>query len=510
MKSLGILVVGFLFAGPSDSLDTRVVASVGRFTVTGQDLLDSYEFGPGFVKRSDKPLRKHLEYMIYERLIAHGAEQLHFDTSMFVRERIAALEEDLAVDQLYKDEILSKVKLSEEEIEAGVQKGRMNLRLRWIYGESKKDAQRVAQELDRGVPFDSLFARQFKPAESHLERTLETTLLKLEHDNPEFAGQIANLRTREVSDPLEGPDGFYTVKIDQIWQNPLLTESENRILRSDAVSILRINHAAERARQYVKHRMRAADPVIKAEGFNILRAYLAEKGLSRNTRLKWDIPSTFMTEAGPRPVSASGEFLARTLVTSGNQMLTVREYIQWFDIRQFQLRTSSLAAFNSSVKRTIWKLVQDKLLSQEAYSRHFDRSEKVERETGKWEAKLLYLAGRSHLLGSIEIPEGSVKIQYEEQKKRYVDDMGRQLAFEKARDQVWLDVYYDEERKVLFRAIQRLKKEVPVYVNESVLNTLSATVEREGAPINVIFYKPGGTFPRVAFPTIDESWQRFP
>ncbi|MCZ6775172.1 MAG: hypothetical protein O7D34_01805 [Ignavibacteria bacterium] len=510
MKSLGILAVAMLFAGPSDSLETRVAASVGRFSITEQDLLDSYEFGPAFVKRSSEPLRKHLEYMIYERLIAHEAVQLHFDTSMFVRERIAALEEDLAVDQLYKDEILSKVKLSEEEIEAGVQKGRMNLRLRWIYGESKKDAQRVAQELDRGVPFDSLFARQFKPAESHLERTLETTLLKLEHDNPEFAGQIANLRTGEVSDPLEGPDGFYTVRIDQIWQNPLLTESEYRILKSDAVSILRTNRAAELARQYVKHRMKAADPVIKAEGFSLLRAYLAEKGLSRNTRLKWDIPTTFMTEAGPRPVSASGEFPIRPLVTFGNQMLTVREYIQWFDIRQFQLRTSSLAAFNSSVKRTIWKLVQDKLLSQEAYSRHFNRSEKVERETRKWEAKLLYLAGRSHLLGSIEIPQGFLKTQYEEQKKRYVDDMGRQMSFEKARDQVWIDVYYDEERKVLFRAIQRLKKEVPVYVNESVLKTLSATVETEGAPINVIFYKPGGTFPRVAFPTIDESWQRFP
>ena len=510
MKSLGILAVAMLFAGPSDSVGTRDVASVGRFSITEQDLLDSYEFGPAFVKRSSEPLRKHLEYMIYERLIAHEAVQLDFDTSMFVRERIAALEEDLAVDQLYKDEILSKVKLSEEEIEAGVQKGRMNLRLRWIYGESKKDAQRVAQELDRGVPFDSLFARQFKPAESHLERTLETTFLKLEHDNPEFAGQIANLRTGEVSDPLEGPDGFYTVRIDQIWQNPLLTESEYRILKSDAVSILRTNRAAELARQYVKHKMRAADPVIKAEGFNILRAYLAEKGLSRNTRLKWDIPTTFMTEAGPRPVSASGEFPIRPLVTFGNQMLTVREYIQWFDIRQFQLRTSSLAAFNSSVKRTIWKLVQDKLLSQEAYSRHFNRSEKVERETRKWEAKLLYLAGRSHLLGSIEIPQGFLKTQYEEQKKRYVDDMGRQMAFEKARDQVWIDVYYDEERKVLFRTIQRLKKEVPVYVNESVLKTLSATVETESAPINVIFYKPGGTFPRVAFPTIDESWQRFP
>ncbi|MEK7249686.1 MAG: hypothetical protein AAB209_04605, partial [Bacteroidota bacterium] len=68
------------------------IATVGRFSITKQDLLDSYEFGPAFVKRLQNPLRKHLGFMIDERLLALEAGQLKYDTTNFVRERVAALE----------------------------------------------------------------------------------------------------------------------------------------------------------------------------------------------------------------------------------------------------------------------------------------------------------------------------------------------------------------------------------------------------------------------------------
>ena len=47
--------------------------------------------------------------MIYERLLATEADKQRLDTTLFVRERLSALEEDVAVDELYKEEILSGV-----------------------------------------------------------------------------------------------------------------------------------------------------------------------------------------------------------------------------------------------------------------------------------------------------------------------------------------------------------------------------------------------------------------
>ena len=492
------------------SLDSAVVATVGRFSITGRDLLDSYEVGPAFVKRYSNPLRKHLEYMIYEQLLALEAGRLGYDTSAFVRNRVAALEEDLTVDELYKDDILAEVKLTDKEIEEGIRKERMNLQLRWLYAANGEEAQSLEAELKKGISFDSLYAVNCGKGDSSSDRSLETTLLKLERDTPELARSIANLKTAQASAPIEGPDGYYLVRLDHVWQNPIMTEAEYGRLRDGAVKILMSSRADQLAADYVRTKMEVANPVIRAEGLNIVRAYVADKGLSRDTRVKWDIPSTFMTEAGPQPISTSGKFLSRPLVVFGNNMITVRDYVVWFDIRQFQLKTYSIEAFNSSVKRTIWKMVQDKLLSQEAYARSLNYQDEVKRETGKWGTKLLYLAGRSHILRTVRISEDSLKREYDRTKELYRDTSGKLLSFAQARDQMWTTKYYAEEERVLSQTLRRLKEVYPVHVDDAVVSRLAAGIKRESNPVNVIFYKPGGTFPRVAFPTIDESWQRLP
>lgn len=504
----GLLTLSLLlFLSGTGLNDTTTIASVGRLSITAEELLRSYEVGPAFVKRSQHPLRKHLEFMIYEQLFALHADQLRYDTTFFVRERAKALEEDLTVDELYKDEILSKVKLRETEIEDGIRKERINLRLRWIYASTKPEADRIAQSLRNGASFDSLFATRLDPAVHAEDRSLETTLLKLECDNPEFAKVIASLKNLEISPPITGPDGFYVVRVDEMWQNPLSTQSEYVTLRDQTVKVLQTTRADRLATEFVRSKMKAANPIIKAEGLNIVRAYLADKGLSRDERVRWSIPTTFMTEAGPQPITASGKFMNQPLVIFGNRTLTVQDYMRWYDIRQFQMKVSSLASFTSSVKRTIWKMVQDKLLSEEAFRRGFQRRADVSREAALWETKLLYLAGRSHVLRSIAISEATLKHRYQQYRTRYRDATGKQLGFAEARSRVWVDVYYDEEAKVLFQTIQQLKKEFPVKINEDAFKRLEANVATEAGPINVLFYKPGGTFPRMAYPAIDEAWE---
>lgn len=489
--------------------DTTTIASIGRLAIAAEELLQSYEIGPAFVKRSQHPLRTHLNFMIYERLLALQAERFRYDTTYFVRERTKALEEDLTVDELYKDEILSKIKLTEREIEEGIRKEKINLRLRWIYASTKPEADRIARSLRTGVLFDSLFAAQLDSAVSAQSRSLETTLLKLERDNPEFAKAIALLNNQEVSSPVAGPDGFYIVRVDEVWQNPLSTQTDYVTLKDQVVKVLQTTRADGLAGEFVRGKMKTANPVIKAGGFNIVLAYMADKGLSRDVRIRWAIPAAFMMEAGPQPITASGKFLNQPLVVFGNRILTVQDYVTWYDIRQFQLRVSSLKAFNSSMKRTIWKMVQDKLLGEEAYRRGFQHRTDVKREAALWETKLLYLAGRSHVVRSITLSDAALKRQYQRYRARYRDVAGKQLSFTDARERVWMDVYYSEEAKVLFRTIQELKKEFPVTINEDALKRLEANVAPEPTPINVLFYKPGGTFPRLAYPTIDEAWERF-
>ena len=456
---------------------SQEVARVGRFTISAGELLDSYEFGPAFVKRNDHPLRKHLGYMIDEKLLALAAEREGLDTTSFVRSRLDAILEDLAVDRLYTAEVTSRVHLSKGEIDTASEKARVQIGLRWLFATGRNDIERHALRLKQGVSFDSLMSAPNGEGGSADARTLETTLLRLETRSPSFARAIGRLRAGECTPPLQGPDGFYIVRLDRITRNPVQTETEQARTRQDATALLTEARTQSIAADYAGSFMKTANPVIKAGGLNVLRAYLADRGLSRDLRVKWKIPSTFMTEAGPRPINDAGEFLKTPLVMFAGRTLTVRDYLEWFEIRQFQLKRTSLAAFNASVKQTIWRLVRDRLLIEEAFRRGLNHRNDVREESDRWHAKLLYLAWRRQLARQL-----TIGAQFDDQK----------------------------EQVEIFRTLQKLRSEFGPTVNDSAVRALSRETVREPGSIDVVVYKPGGTFPRVAFPTIDERWQSFP
>jgi hypothetical protein len=505
MKRL-LFITAVFFGCLHAQIDSSIVATVGSYRISAEDLLTSFEFGPAFVKRHRDPLCEHLKYMIYERLFALEAEQNGLKAVDFVKDRIQALEEDGAVEQLYRQDILSQVKISDEQILNDTRKAKITLSLRWIYTPTRSDAERSEKLFAAGVSFDSLFAMQFDSTTSTDGRSLQSTLLKLERDNPELAKTVSVLTVGKKSAPVQGKDGFYIFHLDKAEQNPITTESEFTELKNQAIEIRTKVIADGLADQYVKNIMKPNNPVIKADGFNILRAYLADKGLSRDTKVKWDIPATFMTEAGPQPIRNSGKFLNQPLMTFGGRTITIREYAQWYDIRQFQFDTRSLEAFNSSVKKTIWKMVQDKLLSEEAYKRGLDKLPFVANETSKWESKLLYLSQRAALARAINMSASILKEYYTAHKKQYMNARGKLMEFEIVHESVKGDYFAREESLLLYRTIDSLKKKYPVVINEELLKQLAEKTSSDSQAIETVFYKPGGTFPRVAFPTIDEAW----
>lgn len=505
MKRL-LFITAVFFGCLHAQIDSSIVATVGSYRISTDDLLTSFEFGPAFVKRHRDPLREHLKYMIYERLFALEAEQNGLKTVDFVKDRIHALQEDGAVEQLYRQDILSKVKLSDEQILDDTRKAKITVSLRWIYSPIKTEAAKIEKLISSGASFDSLFVMQLDSTISTDSRSLQSTLLKLERNNPELAKTVSVLTVGKISAPVQGKDGFYIFRLDKAEQNPITTESEFIELKNQAIEIRTKVIADGFADQYVKNIMKPNNPVIKADGFNILRAYLADKGLSRDAKVKWEIPATFMTEAGPQPIRNSGKFLNRPLVTFGGRTITIREYAQWYDIRQFQFDTRSLDAFNSSVKKTIWKMVQDKLLSEEAYKRGLDKLPFVANETSKWQAKLLYLSQRAALARTINTSDSVLKKYYTVHKKQYKNVQGNVMEFELVRESVKGDYFGSEETFLLIKTIESLKKKYSIIINEELLKQLAKKALSDSQAIETIFYKPGGTFPRVAFPTIDEAW----
>lgn len=489
--------------------DRRIVAQVGDYKITVDDLIESYGIGPAFVKLRPDPLESHLRYMIYEHLLAQEAMNRGYDTTKFFQDRLFAIEEDLTVDELYHDEVLSKVELTEENINAGIAKARVNMRLRWLFAESKYEAAQLYEQYRNGAPFDSLYAMQKAESSDGAGRRLETTQLFLERDNMEFARRLYDVGTQEVSEPIEGPDGYYIVRIDELWQNPVLPQHEYQQLKEQATTVLTQIHADKLSEVYVQWLIQEESPEIIVNGMNIVRAYLAEQGLTAEQIEDWDIPMTMLTEGGPREITETPEFLEIPVAKSSSITLTAADYLDWFGIRQFQLKRSSRELFNASIMLSVKKMIQDRLLSREAYSQGLHNRERVVHAVKRWEAKILYSMMRRAINRSIEISDSMIESYYTTNRNRYRDEQGNILPLIAVRDDIKGELFYTEFANRMRLLLQKLKLEIPVEVDNELAAKLEEQVAEDEPPINVMFYKPAGTFPRIAYPTIDQIWRDY-
>jgi hypothetical protein len=497
-------------AGGEDVIpDTAVAVRIGTYEITADNLIESYELTPAFVRLSPDPLRLHLRYLIYEYLLALEAERRGMDTMSVTDRMIRAIEEDLTVDQLYRDDILAHVDLSEENINAGIQKGRLRIRLRWIFTESFPEAEKMYSSYRDGVPFDSLFFDNLPADVPPESRMYEGTQLILERDNPDLMKKIVHLKAQEVSEPIDGPDGFYIFRIDELWQNPILPLHEYTLLKEQATTVLTKIKADEISREYIQELFDEEQPEIIPAGMYIIRAYLADKGLSDEQREEFEIPLTVMTEGGPQTIIDNPELLSMPVARTSGFTITVEDYLDWFEIRQFQIKRHSREAFNASILQTVRRMVQERMLIDRAYERGLNERHVVKHDLQRWRGKILYSVFMRELRRSIQIDEADIQSYYERNYRRFVDRDGRQLSFDEAREGVFGELFHREENRMLHRILRELNAQYEVTINEELIDLIAESIEDEGVPVNVIFYKPGGTFPRVAYPTIDGSWLYF-
>ncbi|RMD97657.1 MAG: hypothetical protein D6814_09050, partial [Calditrichaeota bacterium] len=253
-------------------MDSIVVARVGNHPITAKEFMLSYEYGPAFVKRQENSKLRYLELMINEKLLALDGYSAGLDSSTQLRQTLDEIEGDLATEELYKDDVLSKVSVSEREIQTGVHRERQHITLKWLYAHSYEQMVALQNQLRNQVPFDSLFQQQMGDSVAMEDRMLETTRFRLENKNAALSSIADTLRMNQVSAPIYAPDGWYIVKLVQIWTNPIMTESEQMKLRYEVQRALFKRKADALSDEYVRNLMLEQNPVIKRTAFNLLQA----------------------------------------------------------------------------------------------------------------------------------------------------------------------------------------------------------------------------------------------
>jgi len=485
-----------------------IVAKVGPIDITAQQFLLSYEFGPAFPKRQSDSKRRYLDFMINEKLLALDGYSRGLQRSDRVVASVAEIEGDLATEELYKDDVLSKVRVTEGEIDEAMHGEHVHRSFHWLYTKTRDEIQHAESLLHTGVPFDSLFKLQVRDSSAREERSMETTLFKLRRQAPALAAVVDTLIPGAPSAPIHGPDGWYIVYIVDGWNDPLTTESENFKLRSDVERALIQQKSDSLSDQYVRRMMLNHDPVIVRRTFDLLRAWLGSKVLPPEKFSSWELARRFEEESDSVDLAHIDRYGKETLVTLNRGSISLRDFLVWYRAREFyvHLGISSPQSFFVSIEQLVWRMVRDKLLLERAMKRNLQHRKFVKTQKKWWEEKILYELAKSDLSNSIALDTQTLRDYYEERSRNYRNEKGEPVPFERAKDDVRKDLYSFELTKRLLHRILILKRKYPIEVRERTLRDLPVDTENQPKAVDVYAVKKGGIFPRPAFPTIDYQW----
>ncbi len=483
---------------------TRVVATVGDITITAQEFLLSYEFGPAFAKRQKDSRQRYLDFMINEKLLALDARAHGLQNSARVRRSLEELEGDMATEELYKDDVLGRVRVTKAEIERGMREERIHYSLRWLFAPGPGGGSTLDSALQGGTPFDTLFARQLREGVKSDDRSMETTLFKLRRTSPVLAAVADTLHPNTNSAPVRGPDGWYVLRITGGWRDMSLSETESLKLEEDARSGLTQEKSDSLSDPYVRTIMLERNPVIIRSTFNRLEAWLARIWVKPDRLAAWELASRSDSAA----VSRIDAFGRDTLVSLTGGCLRLEGFLSWYRARDtyFRLNTVSEPAFFVSVEELVWRMVRDRLLVDRAVRRNLQEKDPVKKQLRWWDDKILFGEEKTFLARAIDLSDSACRAYYDANTRDYRADSAAVQPYERVKDQVRKDHYAFELKKNMLHRLLALKRKYRVDIKNDVLLSLPVDVENNPRAIDVYIAKKGGTFPHPAFPVIDFEW----
>ncbi len=465
----------------------EVLAKVGNKNITVREFISGYEFGPAFYKKVKNSKAIYLKYLLDEKLLALDGYSQGYNDSTRVKELFHAINSDLTTEQLFRDDVLKDVKIAPAKIKNAIRDKQYTYEIKWLYAPNADSLSFYVSGLSNKISFDSLYKMQLNDSIFYDQRSMKIDKFTLSIRNPQLSKVVNKMRVNEISKPVKAPDGWYIVKITDIWKNEIVTESMYQKDEYDARTALEMQQMDSLSDIYVHKMMLTYNPVIQAHAFDLLRSYMGGYTLTPEQYKKWNLDERLKSEIQNFDSLKQEDLAKVNLVTLSDTSFTMANFINWFRLREEYLKfnRTNFNDFSASLESMIWEMVRDNLLEGRAYSRGLENREIVKEQSSWWKDKIVYSIIRDKIANSvglnIESPAQRMKIF--DKKKLIINKTNKILA--------------------------DLEKKYKVSINNTLLNKITVQDNDNPHAIDVYVVKKGGIFPHPAYPSIDFNWREW-
>lgn len=351
--------------------------------VSEQEFLERYELLPGqYRNRANNTEESKLVFLyslVAEKLLAQEALTRHIDLDSGYQQAIAGIKKMLSRDQLYREEISGKIKVSKEEIQKATIDAKRQLFLSFLYFEDTTDAAFVRKQLKNCKQFNRFH--------------IDTTMAALRDTATLFWGEAEatieqaafRLKKGECSPVVEASTGFYILHVDKDLPNPFYISMQDQVLFERIETKLRLRKEKARLDEYLQD-------ILKTKiGFSLPRPFkILAKALTDVWRYESPASEKMITDSLLEVLYFRCQSILRdSMVVVGSSCWSVEDVLSRLRGKIFKIDPSRTTGIAAQLNNHIRVLVGQELLAEEALSRKLDERWSVSKELDMWRQQIL-------------------------------------------------------------------------------------------------------------------------
>ena len=452
----------------------QILAKVGKHSISVDQFIKSYSFGPSALKEGANPKVDYLNAMINELFLYEMLSQNHQYSISQTDSRLMLLKDEYLVEKMFTENVNENIYITDEEIIESIKASKKKLKLSYLFTRFIDTAENCLNVLKKVKNYNQLTDELFEISDEfsigetkylvygEIDEPLNSIIFSL------LPGQISKIITTEL--------GYYILRVDDV-----ITESGSNmdfeINKKRHKKILWNKKGNILAKEYLDLFLSPKNIIVKAESFTTIvnELYPLYKQYNSLPNDIFQLIDEFKT------MDNRDDWLQDTLVTYNSGGITCREIVLHIQRRPLFFNTKTINVFAEDFQKRLAIIIRDYFLINDAIKKGYQTGRSLENELIIWKNNLVV----NDYINSIK--KDLLSQAYNEKSNK----LGREMVSE---------IY--EKTKVLIKyKLDSLRTKIPLDVDQALLLNIEVDDQMIGHVPEVKLFKLGLPYFRLAYPS---------
>ena len=387
--------------------ESDVLAKIGSDIITVEQFQNRFDFMPhlNYSKSNIDSIKKEFLYsLVAEKLWALEADELQIDTIESVKFSLKSLQKLFVKDELYKQEVESKINLTSSEISTGLSRVTRILNTLIITTPDSQKVIKLYNDFQKGISFDSVLVRMKMP-----QKPFEVKYGSFEDEAMEEI--LFSLNLNEISKPIKSKNNWIIFKLISDEQDLSIDPSKEHA-KNIVIKKLRDRKSKKLGRNYLDKLLSGKSITADRLLFDLMSDNLLDILMERTGKTENDSLLDFQlleTDFKKLLSSINPDNLNASFIKLHPDPATIKDFLYYMIYQKVYINSFNSIKFKQSLNRVVKKFIEDEIVAREGFRFKLDNLTSVENDLQIWKKYYLSQVLMSSYVDSVTITDDDLK-----------------------------------------------------------------------------------------------------